>query len=128
MRRGNFCLKKHFSCMESGEFRGETRGNSVCLVDSKGYVPLRKQVERALSAGERLEAFRKGFYDSYNPEWEGEPSPLSDPDLIPSVDIPAIARHQEQKIQSVLDSQKSGPTPPAEPDSTVESTPLNDTE
>lgn len=79
---------KHFQKIEDGEFRGEENTSTPSLVDTKGYIPLQKQVERAVLAGERLEAFRRMEFDvdADSDHWK-EPSVLQDPDFIPSTDM-----------------------------------------
>ena len=93
-------LSKHHRCMAEGEIRGEEPTNTPSLVDPKGYVPLRKQVERAVANGERLVAFRRGEYDSDAEDYEGDPSPILDPDFMPSVDMPALAEAQKRKYET----------------------------
>lgn len=98
---------KHFMHMEDGEIRGERKTDTPSLVDVRGYMPLAKQVERAIMAGERLEAFRKGDWDSDNPDYDGEPSRLSDPDFMPSTDMEYIIQEQEQKLRELQAQQNS---------------------
>lgn len=91
---------KHFCCMEDGEIRGEKKTDTPSLVDVRGYMPLAKQVERAIMAGERLEAFRKGDWDSEDPNYDGEPNRLSDPDFMPSTDMVDVIAENEAKLEA----------------------------
>lgn len=87
--------KHGYSRVDAGEFTGEYRGASPCYVDTKGYIPMRTQIERLSQSGERLEEYRRlvynglthGAYDSLDPNFDGEPSPLYDPDFLPSIDM-----------------------------------------
>lgn len=110
---------KHFRCIEPGEVRGEPAGKSVSFVDKKGYVPMAKQINSALLAGERLEAFRRGvleqmdrdyragLYDSNDPDYSGSPSPILDPDLMPSVDYPRLKKYYEDKRAQMIKAQEA---------------------
>lgn len=80
---------------------GEPKGTSPCYVDPKGYIPLRKQIERGIDAGERLRAYRRGEYDSLtNDFYDGEPSGILDPDFMPSTDVGAIQESINEKYKS----------------------------
>lgn len=96
--------QKHFKHIEDGELRGEENTSTKSLVDKKGYMPLAKQVERALLAGERLEAFRRGEFDSFDDNFNGEPSPLQDPDFIPSTDMDSVIRANTNNLKTALDA------------------------
>lgn len=94
----DFDYKKHY-CVGDYEGRGEVPTDTPSLVDVKGYIPMRKQVERAILAGERLVAFRREEFDSMDENYDGEPSELMDPDFMPSVDMPAIIDGFSEKIE-----------------------------
>lgn len=101
---------KHFVGVEDGEIRGEEPSDTPSLVDIKGYIPLAKQVERAILSGERLKAFRRGDFD-VSDDFDGfvEPSPAHDPDIVPSVDYPAMADDLQTKLdKAALDASVPG--------------------
>lgn len=94
---------KHGRTRAVGEVYGENRTATVCFVDVKGYIPLRRQVERSMANGERLLSFRKGVYQ-YEEGMVGnyedmEPLPTQDPDFMPSVDMPVITSEMQDKLQ-----------------------------
>jgi len=93
-------LRKHFRAMEQGEIRGEEPSSTPSLVDKRGYLSLKKQVERALQAGQRLEAYRRGEYAISDTDGFVEPSPI-DQVVDPSVDIPIIASDLITKAEQV---------------------------
>lgn len=97
--------RKHHMRIEEGELRGEINTDTPSLVDVKGYMPLAKQVERAILAGERLEAFRRGEFDSMDEDFYGEPSPLQDPDFMPSTDMEAVATANSEKLKNQIEAQ-----------------------
>ena len=107
---------KHYRTVEVGEVRGEPKGDSPCYVDSKGYIPLKKQIDRAVLAGERLEAYRRGLLEevlksaglSVNcPDYEGEPSIVDSPDFLPSVDYPRLYAEAVERARSEKDKRES---------------------
>lgn len=87
-QRPNF-FNKYNRPFEDGEVRGDLCTSTPSKVDIKGYIPMRKQVQTLLANGERLEAYRRG--ELYDSEDNWTPSPLADPDIIPSVDVPRIS-------------------------------------
>ena len=94
---------KYGRCLSPGEIRGEVKGKSPCLVDPKGFIGLRQQIEKVLSNGVRLEAYRRKMYDPTrydNATDESEPSPVLDPDFLPSVDFPTVERELASKIEA----------------------------
>lgn len=93
--------------LNTGRFRGEPVGSSPCLVDIKGYIPMKTQIRRLDDAGKRLLAYRRmtygvkaGEYDSEDPNFDGEPSPLLDPDFMPSTDMARVAEGLKAKLST----------------------------
>ena len=116
-------FQKHHNCLidgcaRNGRICGESRGLSPCKVDTKGYIPMRKQVERALAAGERLTAFRKEMFGSADPDYfnESDLSVIDDPDFMPSVDMEGVIESQQQKIAAKMQHKlQASPAAPAQP-------------
>ena len=122
--------KHGYSHVDNGVVRGELRGPSPCMVDVKGYIPMRTQIDRLMSSGERLEEYRRllysgithGAYDSLAEDFEGEVSPIYDPDFLPSTDMlrveamlsekrakqVAMAREADKRSESELSTSFSG--------------------
>lgn len=103
---------KYSSRIAPGEIRGEIRGCSECKVSKEGFIPARKQIEKVLANGLRLELYRRAMYHGYdNATDDSEASPTQDPDFLPSVDIPAIESEQAARIeaQSLAESPASAP-------------------
>lgn len=94
----DYDYRKHYCCNDY-EGRGEVPTDTPSLVDVKGYIPMKKQVERAILAGERLVAFRREEFDSMDDDYDGEPSPMADPDFMPSVDMPALIDGFSEKMK-----------------------------
>ena len=96
---------KHFS---DSVFVGEQPTDAPSLVDTKGYLPLRKQVERLVLAGAQLESFRKGFYD-YDEDYNGDiiTSPFDDPNFLPSTDVPLYEKDLASRLTSQGDNEGS---------------------
>lgn len=106
--------KHYVSDYDDGIVRGEETTDSVCLVDVKGYIPMAKQIERQILAGQRLEAFRRGDFDvdaNYNGEFI-EPSVTSHPDFMPSVDMLSAMSDLDTKINTSANQQTTEPKAP----------------
>lgn len=103
---------KYASRIALGEIRGEVRGCSECKVSKEGFIPARKQIEKVLANGLRLELYRRAMYHGYdNASDDSEASPTQDPDFLPSVDISAIENEQAARIeaQSLAEPPASAP-------------------
>ena len=92
---------------------GERRGSSRSHLDVKGYIPIKKQVMRLLGAGRDLEEYRRRVYQGYQSgdydgdlNYEGEPSPLLDPDRLPSVDNARIISSLQERANKLKESEK----------------------
>lgn len=113
------------SIEEAGFLRGECVGDAPCYVDVKGYIPMQKQIERAMAAGERLVAFRKGYYDSEDPAYYGEPNPLANPDLLGS-DVPGILEAYQNTLNEKIAAAASSPQAFHDAGAAAPSTPSSD--
>ena len=113
----NSLFIKHGCCMAAGEIRGEARGASKCLVEPNGYIPMKKQIERARDAGLRLEEYRKRVYsypagDYYNVD---ALSPFDEPDFMPSVDMPSAMAYASALKDRQEAAKKDAASFPASP-------------
>lgn len=66
------------------------------IVDSSGYIPPKQRIENLIRAGERLEEFRREFYDyDYGDEDDGN---WIDPLRSPGIDLADVSRIQNQAL------------------------------
>lgn len=90
-------FSKYSKTVAPGEVHGAFKGDSPCHVDTKGYMDIKRQVQRMNQAGIVLESYRKGFSDSEEPDVDRDVPRNLRHDYMPSIDMPLMEAELLQK-------------------------------